>query len=296
MQLKPDIVYINSFLSPNFSILPTALSRFGLFGKATVIIAPRGEFGAAALAIKARKKKAFLLFSRLTGLHRNVIWHASSEMEADDIRHHVSDAKVAIRLNESSLPLKALRTNRPDDGIVRLIFISRISEIKGVKLLLEALSSVTQTVTIDLYGSAQNPDYLAECRELAAKLPKNVTASFKGSIENSKVRSLFADADAFFLPTEQENFGHAIAESLSAGCPVFIEDVTPWTEIVRHGGGAIVRERTVQVWGKALRDYCGDSHSNRMRMKDQAADAYEKWRANHEGPSVFELVPYNSPQ
>lgn len=294
MQLKPDFVYINSFLSPKFSIIPVALSRLGCFGKATVIIAPRGEFGSAALALKGFKKKAFLLGSRISGLHRKVVWHASSEIEATDIRRSQPDAQVSIRLNESNLPLKALRTSRPDDGIIRLIFISRISEIKGVKLLLEVLFSTTQTVEIELYGSAQNPSYLEECRKLTACLPENITASFKGSVENSQVRSLFANADAFFLPTEQENFGHAIAESLSAGCPVFIEDVTPWTKTVRNGGGGIVPERTVQTWGQALSYYCSLSHSDRMKMKDQAADAYEIWRANHEGPSIFELITGSS--
>ena len=294
IRLEPDFLYINSFLSPTFSIIPVALSRLGLFGKATVILAPRGEFGTAALALKSRKKRAFLLGSRISGLHRKVVWHASSEIEANDIRRSKPNAQVEIRLNESNLPMTALRSSRPEDGVVRLVFISRISEIKGVKLLLEALSSVTQTVEMHLYGSAQNPSYLEECRELAARLPENIKVSFKGAVENSLVRSLFADADAFFLPTEQENFGHAIAESLSAGCPVFIEDVTPWTATVRNGGGEIVPERTAQRWGLALSYYCGLSHSDRMKMKDRAADAYEQWRANHEGPSVFELVKSNS--
>lgn len=294
IRVKPDFLYINSFLNPKFSIIPVALSRLGLFRKATVILAPRGEFGTAALALKGRKKKVFLLGSQVSGLHRKVVWHASSEIEADDIRRCKPNAQVVIRLNESNLPKTALRSNRPDDGIVRLVFISRISEIKGVKLLLEALSSVTQTVEISLYGSAQNPSYLDECLELAARLPENITASFKGAVENSLVRSLFADADAFFLPTEQENFGHAIAESLSAGCPVFVEDVTPWTATVRNGGGEIVLEHTPQGWGLVLSYYCSLSHSDRMKMKVRAAEAYEQWRANHEGPSVFELVKSNS--
>lgn len=293
IRLDPDFLYINSFLSPKFSIIPVALSRLGLFGKATVILAPRGEFGTAALALKRRKKRLFLLGSKFSGLHRKVVWHASSHIEANDIRRSKPNARVAIRLNESNLPMTALRSSRPDDGIVRLIFISRISEIKGVKLLLEALSSVKQVVEINLYGSAQNPSYLEECRELAARLPGNITVSFKGAVENSLVRFLFAEADAFFLPTEQENFGHAIAESLSAGCPVFIEDVTPWTATVRNGGGEIVTEHTVSGWGMSLNYYCGLTHSERMKMKDRAADAYQQWRAGHEGPSVFELATSN---
>lgn len=290
MQIKPDFIYINSFLSPKFSIIPVTLGRLGLFGKARIVIAPRGEFGPAALALKARKKQAFLLASRLSGLHRKVFWHASSEIEARDIRRQKPGAEVAIRLNESNLPAKALRHERTEDATIRLAFVSRISEIKGVKLLLEALAYTTKPVSIDLYGSAQNPSYLKECRDLAARLPKNISISFKGGVENSQVRSLFAEADAFFLPTEQENFGHAIAESLSAGCPVFIEDVTPWTEVIKNGGGGIVPDHTAETWGQAVSSYCNLSHTERQTMKGNAAGAYEDWRATHEGPSVFELI------
>lgn len=289
-RLKPDFIYINSFLNPKFSIAPVALARLGFFGHATVVLAPRGEFGTAALAIKARKKEAFLLASRLIRLHRRVIWHASSDVEAKEIRAHRPDARVKVRLNESTLPFAALRRAQPCDDVVRLAFVSRISEIKGVDLLLRALASVRSEVSIDLYGSAQDSNYLSECQKIAACLPANVRAVFQGSIENSEVRKIFAAADAFFLPTEHENFGHAIAESLSAGCPVFIEDATPWTDVINDGGGRIIPSHTVEAWSAALDEYCSLASADRTKLKTQAADAYERWRAMHEGASVFDLI------
>ena len=33
------------------------------------------------------------------------------------------------------------------------------------------------------------------------------------------------------MPSEGENFGHAILEALSAGCPVIISDMTPWKSL-----------------------------------------------------------------
>lgn len=289
--VKSDFVYINSFLSPRFSILPIVLSRMGFFGRSIIVVAPRGEFGSAALAIKARKKALFLAAANLIGLHRNVVWHASSDVEAREIRRLRPRANVIVRLNESNLPKRALRRQEHCSEDVKLVFVSRISEIKGVALLLEALSRVTaDSVSLDLYGSAQNAAYMQKCRQLAAKMPPNITVAFHGSVENSEVRRLFMSADAFFLPTEHENFGHAIAESLSAGCPTFIEDVTPWTRIIEGGGGRVVSEHTVACWSDALQEFCTASPTTRTEMKRRAADAYEEWRASHEGPSVFDLI------
>ncbi|UVE96440.1 glycosyltransferase [Dietzia sp. B32] len=290
-RLKPDFVYINSFLSPRFSIFPIALSRVGFFGRSIVVVAPRGEFGDAALAIKPRKKALFLAASKIIGLHRRVVWHASSEVEASEIRTIRPRANIKVRLNESNLPRKALRRHEPCGEHVKLVFVSRISEIKGVTLLLEALSHVTAgKVSLDLYGSAQNAHYLHECREIAAQIPANITVTFHGSVENSEVRRLFMSADAFFLPTEHENFGHAIAESLSAGCPTYIEDVTPWTQIIEGGGGRVVPEHTVSCWSEAIEEFCTALPETRTEMKRRAADAYERWRAGHEGPSIFDLI------
>jgi len=41
----------------------------------------------------------------------------------------------------------------------------------------------------------------------------------------------------FLLPTRGENFGHAILEALSAGCPVLISDQTPWRGLESSGIG-----------------------------------------------------------
>ncbi|WP_371394307.1 glycosyltransferase [Glycocaulis abyssi] len=56
-------------------------------------------------------------------------------------------------------------------------------------------------------------------------------------IEHSLVISTISKYDAFFLPSRGENFGHAIAKSLSAGTPVLISDQTPWNDVGEHNAG-----------------------------------------------------------
>ena len=45
------------------------------------------------------------------------------------------------------------------------------------------------------------------------------------------------------LLTAGENYGHVIAEALQAGCPVITTPTTPWTQVLRGGGGEIVEDR-----------------------------------------------------
>lgn len=285
-----DFVYLNSFFSPIYSIIPAALFKIGLFGEAKLIVAPRGEFGSAARAYKSAKKNLFVKFCRLSRLHRNTTWHASSDIEAADVLRTFPGSKVIVRLNESTLPASALRYETAEAGRTRLVYIGRIAEIKGVSILLAALRGIDSPVRLDIYGPCDDQAYLQACKELAEALPKNIEISFNDGVENSEVRELFANSDAFFLPTEQENFGHAIAESLSAGCPVYVADVTPWSEVIRSGGGAVVQSREVGAWHEALVEFCALSNEELHARKLATADAYERWRAAQYGPSIFELA------
>jgi hypothetical protein len=72
-----DLLYLNSFFSIRFTILPL-LSRLFLFSsRKPCVIAPRGEFSPAAIEIRKPKKILFLVLSRLIGLYRNLLWQAS---------------------------------------------------------------------------------------------------------------------------------------------------------------------------------------------------------------------------
>ena len=57
---KPDIIYLNSFFSPIFTIRPMILRRLGLIPNVPVIVAPRGEFSPGALESKLSRRSCLL--------------------------------------------------------------------------------------------------------------------------------------------------------------------------------------------------------------------------------------------
>ena len=54
-----DLLFLNSFFSFRFTILPILVRKFGLIINKTCIIAPRGEFSSEALKLKLVKKIIF---------------------------------------------------------------------------------------------------------------------------------------------------------------------------------------------------------------------------------------------
>jgi glycosyltransferase involved in cell wall biosynthesis len=272
------------------SILPQLLGRARFWGSASILLAPRGEFDAGALALKSPKKQAFLALYKLLRLHTRIIWHASSAQESDAIRSVMGpDVPVLVRENETSLPASA---SKPElhSGVLKTVFISRITPKKGLLTALEALKSTKADLILDVYGPEEDTDYAARCREAASQIPANVAVRFLGPVQPHAVRSTLQKYDAMLFPTRGENFGHVIAESLSASCPVVCPPTTPWTQRIANGGGFIVHPNDPHLWKQAIEQLASLSPSGRLTLRFSAGRTYDEWRAASKGPHVFTLL------
>lgn len=287
---ESEFLYLNSFFSFWFSILPLILCRVGVLHPKTVVIAPRGEFGAGALRTSHVRKSIFVRVSRLLGLYAGVHWHASSETEREEIQAVFPLAKVSIRPNEVSLPLEAMPPISSPDANLHAVYIGRLSAKKGLDIALEALTNVRSNVRFDIYGEFEDRAYKSRVLSIVEALPDNVVVAFHGALEHSLVRQTFAGGDVFFFPTLHENFGHTIAESLSASCPVVIPDTTPFTQVVRSGGGLIVNSNSKSSWVEAIERFAGLTPHERSQRRNAAGKAYADWRAGRLAPSIFEMI------
>lgn len=235
-------IYLNSFFS-TLTIRVLLLRRMKLIPDVPLIMAPRGEFSPGALQFKGLRKQVYLAISKVVDLCKNVIWQASSDHEANDIRNVWRDetrfaARVEITselLSQKPVVLAERKPKQP--GILHAAIILRISNKKNLDGALRLLRGVRGQMTWSVYGPIEDPEYWLLCQRLIAGLPPNVRVVYHGAISHEKVGHILSVKDLFFFPTFGENFGHAIIEALEAGCPVLISDQTPWRRLDERGVG-----------------------------------------------------------
>ena len=145
-----------------------------------------------------------------------------------------------------------------------LLFLGRLHEKKGVDLLLRALAALrqrqpalTEGVRLVMAGPA-NDDYGQRMQALATQLGLDDVTVWTGMVSGAVKWGAFRCADAFALPSHQENFGISVAESLACGVPVLISNqVNIWREIQQSGAGMVESdtsagtERLLQRWLEA---------------------------------------------
>ena len=283
-----DVLYLNSVFDARFAVLPLALRRGGLMPTCTFLVAPRGEFDPGALTVKSTKKRVFLAAARWAGVFRGLVWHASTQLEAEHIRRVVGpDAVVVVRENETDLPVRALREPVPEPEPLRVVTIGRISPKKRLHLLIEALGSVDAPVHLTVIGPDDDAHYARRCRTIAAGLPPSATVVFRGALPHDEVMRQLAACHAMVTATAGENFGHTIAEALSAGRPVLLPDTTPWSGRVRAGAGEVVAD---DEWPTVLTRWARAPRAVLTERASRAADAYDRWRDEGRAPHVFELL------
>ncbi|MEU8300242.1 glycosyltransferase family 4 protein [Micromonospora sp. NPDC048909] len=284
-----DLLYVNSLWAP-MSLVPILGVRFGLLRSGRVMVAPRGECSAGALSLKSSRKRLFITGWRWVLRSLAVEFHASTEREAADVRGMFPWTTVRINANQTGLPLEPVPVPAPAPGPLRLVFVGRIAAMKNLALALEALSAVRQPVLLDVYGPIEDAAYWRRCEALLAALPSNVRATYRGSLAPSAVLDVFADHDALVLPTLGENFGHVIAESLAGSCPVLCSDRTPWTPVLRNGGGAVLPELTAGAWAAEIERWAALTPEQRHAARVAAGDAYRHWRADLAEVNILDLV------
>lgn len=283
-----DLLYVNSLWEPTFSLLAILAVKLRILHAKAVLLAPRGELSPGALALKGRKKRLFLRLWAPLLASMHVVWHASTTREAADIVAVCPWAQVEVSMNQVALPPEPTAVRGVNDGPLQIVFISRISPKKNLALVLAALRCVSGAVRFDIYGPVEDKEYWSRCERLISQMPGNVEVSYRGEVVPAAVRQTFARYDAFVFPTLGENFGHVIAESLSASCPVVCSDETPWTNVLETGGGAVIRQLDVGVLGRELERLAGLTPAERLRGRQAAGRAYRSWRRELRDENVLE--------
>jgi len=271
-----DLLLLNSFHDPEFSIPALAARKLGLLPRKPAILSPRGEFSRAALSIKPARKTAYRLAARGAGLFDDIWLHATSEAERDDIKRALPVEKgLFFATNIRRLP-EPVAHRSAEGGRLRVKFLARVSRLKNLDLALEALALCSANIDFEIYGPLEDAEHWAACEARIATLPERICVRYCGVLANDAVRDMFAGADLLFLPSRSESFGHSIFEALACGVPVLIGDATPWKNLQADCGGWDLPIDPRRFAG-ALDLYAGMDANARAAWRAGARQRAERW-------------------
>lgn len=179
------------------------------------------EHGASWIADRSKSKRSF--FQSVDAILANS--HAAKR-----ILELKWDVKLPIRIVEN--PLKPTITPSPAPKQAKreltLGYIGRLIPLKGVSLLLHALTHLRQEpVTLKIAGDGPEKEaLLKEAKRL------NVPVTFYGAIKD--VSAFYDSIDVLIVPSIREPLGLVAQEAALRGCPVIAANVDGLPEVVKH--------------------------------------------------------------
>jgi glycosyltransferase involved in cell wall biosynthesis len=231
--VHPDIVHIHGVWSPYLAAFALTAARHGI----PFIVAPHGMLEPWSLGVRTTRKSFAMKVYQRRILSRASAIHATSKMEADNLRRlGISDVPVFVVPNSVALPPPARGEILSAHGKKVLLFLSRIHEKKGLDMLLQAWNETRPPDWRLLIVGSGEQKYVERLKGFCTEhdVPD---VEFKSHVEGAVRESLFRHASAFVLPTYSENFGNAVAEALIRGLPVITTTGTPWSDVIEHQCG-----------------------------------------------------------
>ena len=238
-KVAPDFIYLNGMYARYYSIYPLLMKRFNMTS-AKLILAPRGMLQSGALQFKATKKILFLKLLSLISVPKYIVGHATDQQEKNDMYKYLPGIRnVSVLANFSSTPKSNPVAITKEKNAVSLVFVSRISPKKNLLFFITLLKHFASPLKFNftIVGNIEDTSYWEECKTIISELPDNIVIDFKGALRNNEVFDILVQHHIFVLPTQGENFGHAIFEALSLGRPVLISDKTPWRNLQQIKAG-----------------------------------------------------------
>lgn len=174
---------------------------------------------------------------RVVASHRTLI-HVTSQEEAGESLARFPGFDLAVVPNGVDVPESVMRT--ASEGRLRLLFMGRFDDKKGLENLIEACRLLTsrsiEEWSLVIAGSG-DPRYEQSLRELVGQCGLASRVRFVGHVTGGLKAALLAASDLLIMPSFTENFGLVAAEALAYGIPVIASTGTPWRRLQDMGCG-----------------------------------------------------------
>jgi glycosyltransferase involved in cell wall biosynthesis len=242
-----DIIHIHAW----WNLVSVFAALIATLKKVPVLISPRGTLSSYSFSNKNSLAKNLLHTLLGKPLLQRSYLHATSNAEQDDLLKIIKPIEIFDIPNFVKIG-QTLPTKKATGKLLKLLFLSRIEEKKGLDILLHALPKLTIPYHLTIAGDGDE-NYVEVLKNITRY---NLTADNISWIgfQNETKFDVYADHHLLVLPSYNENFGNVVIESLSAGTPVLISQHVGLADYVIKNSLGWVCQTTPQSVSDAIND------------------------------------------
>jgi glycosyltransferase involved in cell wall biosynthesis len=157
------------------------------------------------------------------------------------------------------------------------LYLSRIHQKKGCDLLIQAFAEVAnrdESLHLVMAGPDQT-GWQKDLVELSRNLGIESRITWTGMLSGDVKWGAYHAAEAFVLPSHQENFGVVVAEALACGLPTLISNkVNIWREIETDEAG-IIADDTLDGTISLFEKWLGMDTAAQALMRQKTVTCFE---------------------
>lgn len=237
-----DVVHIHAW----WNLVSVLSSLVAIMRKVSVVVSARGTLSPYSFTNKNVGIKRFIHNLLSKPLLNKCHIHVTSEREKQAILKIIQPKHISIIPNLVKLPLYKISTENERGDVLKLIFLSRIEEKKGLDILLNALPLVTVPYHLTIAGMG-NSNYIEHLKKIVINNDIVDKISWVGQLNENKF-DVLREHNLFILPSHDENFGNVVIESLSVGTAVLISEHVGLADYVEKNNiGWLCETNTVSV-------------------------------------------------
>ncbi len=170
-----------------------------------------------------------------------------------------------------------------------LLFLGRIHEKKGCDLLIEAFAQAAPKELALVMAGPDEVGLRPRLEELVQRFGVADRVYWTGMLTGDPKWGAICGAEAFVLPSHQENFGIAVADALACGTIPLLSDKVNIAWEVASDGAALVEPDTLEGTRRLIERFNAlspetkadmrsrgfDCHSRRYALANSAAELYK---------------------
>lgn len=189
-----------------------------------------------------------------------------TDKEANEIGRMYQDTRIITIPNG----VDTRRFTPSHNGHSKLLYIGRIDPIKGLDILVDAMSHIKRDIQLDIIGGTSKGEHnLKNIKRYAKGLPIN----FLGKIRHEDINLHYQHAGIIIIPSYYESFGLVGLEAMASARPVIGFNNTGLSETVEEDAGILVR-RGAKNLAKAIRFLIDDKNLRYKLGKTGRKKAY----------------------